>query len=357
MPRDSNGNTQPLGGTIVSTGDPILPSQHNPALVDLYEMMSQSLSRDGQGGMRANLNMNGYRIVNVATSSASGDLATNGSVDAKVNAALGNKVTGDFVSVVGLDGDNPSSPYVRRKSNNQVVYLQPKLSFTPVQQYKSGTIRIGWNGSRLCAQVDATDFNGNWPIDISGHASSAGNANTVGGWSTTTIQNQINAAGAGKVSSGANNQEIGAAFTQDGTALNIRGNTSYTAIIFWDRAAAGRGHIAVTTNGTQYNSASDYRLKSNVEELDADEALGTVNRIRPVEYNWRDNPDDAKSTGFIAHELQALFPDAVSGEKDAVDSEGKPVYQGVDYGRITPLLVSAIKALTRRIEQLENKDK
>lgn len=80
MPRDSNGNTQPLGGTIVSTGDPILPSQHNPALVDLYEMMSQSLSRDGQGGMRANLNMNGYRITNVAVGSEPGDAATVGQV-------------------------------------------------------------------------------------------------------------------------------------------------------------------------------------------------------------------------------------------------------------------------------------
>lgn len=72
-----------------------------------------------------------------------------------------------------------------------------------------------------------------------------------------------------------------------------------------------------------------------------------------MKYNWRDNPDDAKSTGFIAHELQALFPDAVSGEKDAVDSEGNPVYQGVDHGRVTPILVSAIQALARRVDQLE----
>lgn len=62
MPRDSNGNTQPLPGTIVSQGETILPSQHNPALVDLYAMMTQSLSRDGQGGMRATLPMNGFQL-------------------------------------------------------------------------------------------------------------------------------------------------------------------------------------------------------------------------------------------------------------------------------------------------------
>lgn len=65
MPRDTNGNTQPLPGTIVANGDTILPSQHNPALVDLYAMMTQSLSRDGQGGMRANLDMSGFRVINV----------------------------------------------------------------------------------------------------------------------------------------------------------------------------------------------------------------------------------------------------------------------------------------------------
>src|SRR5690606_23088487 len=65
MPRDSQGNTNPLPGTIVQTGDTILPSQHNPAWVDLYAMMTQSLSRDGQGGMRAPLDMNGFPVRNV----------------------------------------------------------------------------------------------------------------------------------------------------------------------------------------------------------------------------------------------------------------------------------------------------
>lgn len=67
MPRDSNGNTVPLPGTIVATGDTVLPSQHNPMVNDVYAMMTQSLSRDGQGGMRSNLDMHGFRILNVGT--------------------------------------------------------------------------------------------------------------------------------------------------------------------------------------------------------------------------------------------------------------------------------------------------
>lgn len=65
MPRDSNGNTSPLPGTIVATGDTVLPSQHNPMVNDVYAMMTQSLSRDGQGGMRAALDMSNYRVINV----------------------------------------------------------------------------------------------------------------------------------------------------------------------------------------------------------------------------------------------------------------------------------------------------
>lgn len=73
MPRDSNGNTNPLPGTIVQTGDTILPSQHNPALVDLYAMMTQSLSRDGQGGMRANLAMNGFQVTGLGSATQPGN--------------------------------------------------------------------------------------------------------------------------------------------------------------------------------------------------------------------------------------------------------------------------------------------
>lgn len=76
MPRDINGNTQPLPGTIVSTGDTILPSQHNPMVNDVYAMITQSLSRDGQGGMRANLDMSGFRILNVGAAQNDSDPVT-----------------------------------------------------------------------------------------------------------------------------------------------------------------------------------------------------------------------------------------------------------------------------------------
>lgn len=80
MPRDANGNTSPIPGSIVATGDTVLPSQHNPPLVDLYAMMTQSLSRDGQGGMRSNLAMNGFRVTGSGTAVDANDLVTLGTV-------------------------------------------------------------------------------------------------------------------------------------------------------------------------------------------------------------------------------------------------------------------------------------
>ena len=64
--------------------------------------------------------------------------------------------------------------------------------------------------------------------------------------------------------------------------------------------------------------------------------------------------------GVLAHELAEIIPDLVSGEKDAVNEEGKPLYQSVYYAGLTPYLVKAVQeqqtlitALTDRITALE----
>lgn len=76
MPRDSQGNYALVPGTLVSSGDTILVSQHNPAMVDIAAALSKSLDRDGTGGMRATLNMNGFPIANVLPGVNPNDVAT-----------------------------------------------------------------------------------------------------------------------------------------------------------------------------------------------------------------------------------------------------------------------------------------
>ncbi len=66
MPRNTDGSYTLPAGSLVAVGEDIVPSQHNPPLQDLASAMADSLSRDGRGGMRANLQGGGFRGVNFA---------------------------------------------------------------------------------------------------------------------------------------------------------------------------------------------------------------------------------------------------------------------------------------------------
>jgi hypothetical protein len=101
------------------------------------------------------------------------------------------------------------------------------------------------------------------------------------------------------------------------------------------------GSISVTGSATAYNTSSDYRLKENVQPMS--NGLATVSALKPVRYDWVS--DKSAGEGFIAHELQAVIPQAVTGEKDAVDEEGNIKPQGVDYSKIVVHLVAAIQEL------------
>ena len=57
--------------------------------------------------------------------------------------------------------------------------------------------------------------------------------------------------------------------------------------------------------------------------------------------------------GFLAHEAQAVVPEAVTGEKDAVDDDGNPIYQGIDQSKLVLLLTAALQEALVKIETLE----
>ena len=114
------------------------------------------------------------------------------------------------------------------------------------------------------------------------------------------------------------------------------------AVIF-GRGATAVGQISTTLTATSYVTSSDYRLKENVAPMTG--ALEKVLELNPVTYTWKVDGSDGQ--GFIAHELQEVAPYAVSGEKDGEEM------QGVDYGKITPLLTAALQKAIAKIETLE----
>jgi hypothetical protein len=118
------------------------------------------------------------------------------------------------------------------------------------------------------------------------------------------------------------------------------------------------GAINTSTTATSYVTSSDHRLKENIAPMTG--ALDVVQQLKPVTYNWKVN--GSAGQGFIAHELQAVVPDCVVGEKDAVDEKGKPKYQGVDASFLVATLTAAIQEqqtlienLTTRLNALEGK--
>jgi len=130
-------------------------------------------------------------------------------------------------------------------------------------------------------------------------------------------------------------------------------------MLFRDGANDNCGTITSNAgaNTTAFGTSSDYRLKEN--QIIIPNALERLNKIKPYRFNFISAPDQTMD-GFFAHELAEYIPEAVVGEKDAMeDGEIKP--QNIDYGKITPLLVKAlqeaddkIEALTARIEALES---
>ena len=112
------------------------------------------------------------------------------------------------------------------------------------------------------------------------------------------------------------------------------------------------GNIETSGSSTAYNTSSDYRLKENVVEMTG--ALDRVSQLKPSRFNFIADSDTTVD-GFLAHEVQEIVPEAITGNKDAVDDEGNPEYQGIDQSKLVPLLVGAIQELKAEIELLKNK--
>jgi len=135
------------------------------------------------------------------------------------------------------------------------------------------------------------------------------------------------------------------------------------------------GVIEVGTSSTSYATSSDYRLKENVVGMSG--ATERLKQLKPSRFNFIADADTTVD-GFLAHEVQDIVPEAISGTKDAMrdeeyevtpavlDDDGNvtteavmgtrsvPDYQGIDQSKLVPLLVATIQELEARITQLEN---
>ena len=115
------------------------------------------------------------------------------------------------------------------------------------------------------------------------------------------------------------------------------------------------GSIYQTHASTTFNTSSDYRLKENKE--DVVDGIERLKQLKPYKFNWKSDPNEVKVKvdGFYAHEVSPVVPEAITGEKDAVDEEGKIIPQQIDQSKLVPLLTSALQEAITKIETLEAK--
>jgi hypothetical protein len=163
---------------------------------------------------------------------------------------------------------------------------------------------------------------------------------------------------------------------------HVSGSPTGLAYALFGLAASSIGSITQSgTTAVAYNTSSDYRLKENIAPMTG--ALETVAKLKPVTYNWKVDGSDGQ--GFIAHELQEVVPDCVTGKKDAteeqeyeispaipavLDEEGNvvteevpavmgtrtvPVYQGIDTSFLVATLTAAIQEQQAMIDELKAK--
>ena len=100
------------------------------------------------------------------------------------------------------------------------------------------------------------------------------------------------------------------------------------------------GNIVADGNITAF---SDVRLKDNIETIE--NGLAKVNELRGVSYS----KDNKKSIGVIAQEVEKVLPEIV------ITGKTEEKLKSVDYGRLTAVLIEAVKELSARVKELEGK--
>ena len=148
--------------------------------------------------------------------------------------------------------------------------------------------------------------------------------------------------------SSANNGAIQAVTSGNWAAYFAR-LTNTGVIIYFQYAGADIGNISTNGTATAYNTSSDYRLKENIVPMTG--ALAIVQALKPVTYKWKIDGSDGQ--GFIAHELQEVIPEAVTGTKDAVNEDGSIKPQGVDTSFLVATLTAAIQEQQTIINDLK----
>lgn len=274
--------------------------------------------------------------------------------------------TGNLIVESGNVGIGTSSPNANRN-----LHLSDSTS---------GALRI--EGTARGGYVEITDGTNTQYIGTPHSIAGSGNSTDLSFWTAGSdrgrwdssgnllVNTSTSRSGADSVSIEGPNSVIW--FQADGTGVHsnmiFQRDTTGTPVIV--------GSIQTTGTATAFNTSSDYRLKENVADMTG--AIDRVKALAPKRFNFIADADTTVD-GFLAHEAQAVVPEAVTGTKDAMrdeeyevtpavlDDDGNvvteavmgirsvPDYQGIDQSKLVPLLTGALREAIAKIETLETK--
>jgi len=234
---------------------------------------------------------------------------------------------------VGIGTSSPSS----RLHLSGAATADARLTFTQTTAGLSGQIQQGSTGfaiSALGSQALIMDTNG-------------------------AERARIDSSGNLLVGKTSGSERLSVAATQEVAAFQNTGGTGNFR--FLNSGASTIGYIQWSGSTTSYVTSSDYRLKEDWEAV-AD-ASTRVNALKPINFAWK--ADGSRVDGFLAHEVAEVVPEAVTGEKDAIEmvdvydedgnvtgQEERPVYQGIDQAKLVPLLTAALQEALAKIDDL-----
>jgi hypothetical protein len=151
-----------------------------------------------------------------------------------------------------------------------------------------------------------------------------------------------------------------------GACFSTTGSAGAFAQTLWHQATTGdnaflsfgtetthaqRGTITYnrTAGLVAYNTTSDYRAKTILGDIDSPGEIVDALKV----YRGVMNGATVERPMLVAHEAQEVAPYCVTGEKDAVDDDGNPIYQQMDHQALVPLLIAEIQQLRNRVAALE----
>jgi hypothetical protein len=313
-----------------------------------------------------------------ATAAIAGSKLADGAItDTKVDAAAaiaGTKIAPDFGSqvvkssgTITAESDADANLVISRASTD-VSAGNLQLRKARGSQSARATVLSGDTvGSMMFSAHDGTDFRSAARIFVQVDGTPGTNnmpgrlvfATTPSGSSTPTERMRITGGGAvlvGQSSTivpGQENTTTGHCLVADGriysscngaATATVNRNTSNGPLFSLRRQGSVVGSIDVTTTATSFVTSSDYRLKQNVEPMVG--GLAKLAALAPKTFEFINEPN-VKVDGFIAHEVQAVVPQAVTGEKDGEEM------QGLDHSKLVPVLVAAVQELSAKVAALE----